>query len=393
MRSLVEQTLNVGGRKHMQEMKRRDTFRPEPILFTIPNFITAGSGRAMLNIIERLDKERFAPVVCVARKGGELDAEVVRMGIPFIEAPFTVPARPYHKLLFRAARAAQVFKPYRFSLWHSFHYSDDYSEPIIARLAGTRNWIYTKKNMSWGSRAWRLRSRLARRIVAQNSVMFERFFPKQQHKVRLIPCGVILNPSAANGSSVELRRKWGFSSDATIVGHVAHFVPVKNHPHLLRALAQTKKNVVLVFAGEFQDSVYVSEVRTLAKELCVENRVLFLGKVRDVPSFLEALDAFAFCSHKESCPVAVLEAMAHRLPSVVTDIPAITEIHKRDQTALVVPKDDFGAFAAALDRLAVDGQRRRELGDAARRRVEENFGIEQEVSEYQRLYLDLLSEG
>ena len=41
-----------------------------PILFTIPNFITAGSGRAMLNIIERLDRERFAPSVCVLKKGG-----------------------------------------------------------------------------------------------------------------------------------------------------------------------------------------------------------------------------------------------------------------------------------------------------------------------------------
>ena len=37
------------------------------ILFTIPNFITAGSGRAMLNIIERLDRRRFAAAVCVMK--------------------------------------------------------------------------------------------------------------------------------------------------------------------------------------------------------------------------------------------------------------------------------------------------------------------------------------
>ncbi len=160
----------------------------------------------------------------------------------------------------------------------------------------------------------------------------------------------------------------------------------------MRALAHTQTNVVLVFAGDFLDLAYVAEVRSLAKQLSIEERVLFLGKVKDVPSFLGALDAFAFCSHMESCPVAVLEAMAYRLPSVVTDIPAITEIHERDQTALIVPQDDVCAFATALDCLAVDAQQRRELGDSARRRVEENFGIDLEVSAHQRLYLDLLSE-
>jgi hypothetical protein len=43
---------------------------PTPILFTIPNFITAGSGRVMFNILTRLDKQKFTPYVCVCRKGG-----------------------------------------------------------------------------------------------------------------------------------------------------------------------------------------------------------------------------------------------------------------------------------------------------------------------------------
>ncbi|MEL7590329.1 MAG: hypothetical protein AAGU17_03410 [Anaerolineaceae bacterium] len=43
---------------------------PTPILFTIPNFITAGSGRVMFNILTRLDRQKFTPYVCVCRKGG-----------------------------------------------------------------------------------------------------------------------------------------------------------------------------------------------------------------------------------------------------------------------------------------------------------------------------------
>ena len=138
---------------------------PTPILFTIPNFITAGSGRAMLNIIERLDRDAFAPSICVLQKGGDLEREIERQGIPLLEHPFTVPARPYHTLLARALAAARPFRPHRFALWHSFHYLDDYTEPLIARLSGAKYWVYTKKNMNWGRRSWSLRSLLATRIA------------------------------------------------------------------------------------------------------------------------------------------------------------------------------------------------------------------------------------
>jgi hypothetical protein len=108
----------------------------------------------MLNIIERLDKSKFAPAVCVLQKGGDLDKEVESQGIPLLEAPFAICARPYSSLFWRAWRAAGPLRGGRYRLWHSFHYSDNYTEPIIARMAGARVWIYTKKNMNWDGRSW-----------------------------------------------------------------------------------------------------------------------------------------------------------------------------------------------------------------------------------------------
>jgi glycosyltransferase involved in cell wall biosynthesis len=361
-----------------------------PLLFTIPNFITAGSGRAMLNIIERLDRDRFAPAVCVSRKGGELDKEVERMDIPLIEAPFTVPARPYTSLPIRVIKAARAFRPYKFKLWHSFHYSDDYTEPMIARAAGASAWMYTKKNMGWGSRAWRLRSFFASGIAAQNAEMLMKFFPNQTRKVRLIPCGINTTSFESNGRDNFLRKDWGFPEGTTVIGHVGHFVPVKNHQHLLKAFALTRRNTGLVLAGDFLDAQYIDEIRKLAAELKIEHRIRLLGNVKDIGSLLKSVDIFAFCSHKEACPVAVLEAMASRLPCVVNDIPAMTEIHRGGETALVVPKDDLLAFAAALDALALDVERRHELGEAAQRRIQNQYTIEREASAYTQFYFDVL---
>ena len=134
------------------------TTPPVPILFTIPNFTTAGSGQALLQIVRRLDRARFAPAIAVLKRGGHLEEEIERLGVPYVEAEFTVAPRPLWSLVRRARRAAAPFRGRGFVLWHSFHYLDDYTEPLVARFAGARAWVYTKKNMSWNRRSWLLRS-------------------------------------------------------------------------------------------------------------------------------------------------------------------------------------------------------------------------------------------
>ena len=169
-------------------------------------------------------------------------------------------------------------------------------------------------------------------------------------------------------------------------------MPVKNHQHLIQSLSQARPNVVLVLAGAFQDAAYTDEVRRLVDSLGMGDRVRFLGAVRDTPGLLRSVDGFAFCSHKEACPVALLEAMACGLPSVVTDIPAMRDIHRSNETGYVVPVGDPSAFSLALDTLAADLQRRRAMGEAARQRVEECFSVQAEAEAYQRFYLRLLND-
>jgi glycosyltransferase involved in cell wall biosynthesis len=102
---------------------------------------------------------------------------------------------------------------------------------------------------------------------------------------------------------------------------------------------------------------------------------------------------FVFCSHKEACPVATLEAMACERASVVTGIPAMRDIHSTGETGLVVPPDDIEAFAIAIDSLANNPAQRRRLGVAARIRVGMRFSLNEEARQYQILYSALLPVG
>lgn len=389
---------------------------PHYILFTIPNFITAGSGQAMLNIIERLDRKRFSPGVCVARKGGDLDREVEAMGIPLIESPFTVPPKPYVTLLWRAWRASRAFvgarrsaasgqrsgspsSPGRFTLWHSFHYADDYTESIIARMAGAKAWVFTKKNMGWDSRAWSLRSRFATRIAAHNSDMMRDFFGAgpSRAKARLIPRGVDSARFTPNSpSKLAVRAQRNIPSDSVVVTCVAQLVAVKGHPTLIQAMADLSE-IHLIIAGNPLDQEYTASLRQQVVQLNLGERVHFLGGVKEVPALLAESDIFVLPTwarwRMEGCPVALIEAMACGKACVATDIPGSRDLVEHGKSGLLVVPEDPRALACALRQLVTSRELRRKLGHAARQRVLDRFTIQREVDAHEDLYEEVLHPG
>lgn len=368
--------------------------QPIPILFTIPNFITAGSGRAMLNICARLDPSRFAPAVAVLQKGGTLDAEVEARGWPLYEIPFAFPARPRWKLPWRAWRASRRLPFRRYRIWHSFHYADDYTEAVVARLAGASAWIFTKKNMSWGGRAWRLRARLAARIVAQNQDMQTRYFdePRLRKKTVLIPRGVDterFHPGVE--PRLDLRRRHGLAKDEPLFGMVGGLLALKGHDAAIRALVHLPRGTLLI-AGSGVEGEPGRALAALVSELGLRGRVRFLGPVSDVPAFLAELDVFIHPTRSsgEGCPVAVLEALASGRATVITDVPGSRDLVEDHVNGRVVPPDAPEALAEALRSLVAEPARRVELGDAARRRILVGYDVDREAAAHAALYEEVV---
>lgn len=351
----------------------------------------------MLNIVERLDRSQFSPAVAVLKKGGKLDAEVERLGVPLLEAPFTLSAKPYATLFFRAWKAAQFFQPYRFALWHSFHYAEDYTEPLIAYLSGAHGWIFTKKNMNWHSRAWLLRSLLAKRIVAQNTDMMKDFFSHWvfKNKTSLVPRGVDANKFQPGvPPRLELRRKFNIPPETILVACVAELVPVKGHPTLIEAIAALS-DIHLLLAGRPMDAEYANQLKQQVDELSLTDRVHFLGGVEDVPALLAESDIFVLPTlgrgRMEGCPVALLEAMACGKACIATDIPGSRNLIVHEQCGLLVSPEDSQSMARAIQSLSTSREKRKAFGESACERAEAFFAIEREVKDHETLYTELLS--
>ena len=358
------------------------------ILYTIPNFITAGSGAALLHIIRRLDRSRFAPAVCVSRRGGSLEREVEALGIPLLEAPFTVPARPLRTLPWRVWQAARAFRTHRFDIWHSFHYSDDYTEPLIAYAAGARAWVYTKKNMSWRGRAWKLRSRLAKAIAAQNTAMLRDFFanPRLSRKTWLIPRGVDTERFRPGlEPKLGVRARFGIGPDVPVAVAVGHLLPVKGHDLLMRAAAAVEGLHVWI-AGAPQDREWAARLEELRRELGLQERVQFLGTVSEIGALHAEADFFVHTSHNEGCPVALLEAMACGKAPVATKIAGVEDVIEDGVSGLLTAPGDVEQMRAAISRLMRDPESRKQLGEAARQRILSHYAIELEVRRHEEMY-------
>jgi colanic acid/amylovoran biosynthesis glycosyltransferase len=133
-------------------------------------------------------------------------------------------------------------------------------------------------------------------------------------------------------------------------------------------------------------------LRYAIEDLGIAEHVQLLGPAppEGVRDLLYRAHAFLHPSVAEGLPNVVLEAMACRLPVVVTDAGGTREAVQDSVEGFVVPPRDAHALADALDRLWRDESLRTRLGRAARARVEADFSLDDQTEAFEALYRELV---
>lgn len=135
------------------------------------------------------------------------------------------------------------------------------------------------------------------------------------------------------------------------------------------------------------------ELKERIGQLNMESRLKILPFRKDVPRLMRALDVFVLPSTSpDPLPTVVLEAMAARRPVVATAHGGALEMVVHEQTGFLAPYHDASAFADIMLLLADDRERRVEMGEAGRQRLELHFSRSHFQSDIRQMIADFLPE-
>jgi len=368
------------------------------VLFIIPNFDTAGSGKALLNLAMGLDKNKFEAHIACLHNRGIFFKIVKESDIPIHVFDYLSPARPIGKLLKNSWKISRILKGIKPDIIHSFHYSADYTEALAAKMAGIP-WVFTKKNMSWGgasARAWKLRSALAKGIIVQNTDMLVQFYP-HRNNVKLIPRGVNIEKFAPKTPDVSVREKMQTELNNRLIICVANFVPVKGIELLLQAfnvLIPYYPNWKLWLVGDDANE-YGQKLKSLVFENNLQAKVLFSGKQSDIVSYLNHAEIFVLPTldegRREGSPVAMLEAMANGKVVIGSAVPGIKDQLKEFPNHLFNPgnwEDLKTKLEVFMKSPSSENQR---LGKQFSELAKRKFSIETEILKHEEFYQTVLN--
>jgi glycosyltransferase involved in cell wall biosynthesis len=211
-------------------------------------------------------------------------------------------------------------------------------------------------------------------------------------KVLTIKNGIDLdNIDTVSATKSEIRSQLGLPSDEVLFGTVGRLARTKGQIYLLRAFTEFVKRIpnsrlVLVGNGPLH-----KELRREAETLGIDSHISFLGFRNDVYEILHALDLFILPSVSEGLALALLEAMAARLPIIATDVGGIPEVFGKGEFGrLVPPRDVHELFSAMLEIYFLDSHKKMRLGENARKRVEEEFTVNRMCQRLAGLYESML---
>lgn len=341
------------------------------ILFTIPNFKTAGSQYVLLNIYCRLSDEIWEPWVLV-----EKFPEYIPDSIPENRRLLLAKEKPLPYI----KKLRKLFRRHAIDLVHSWDYRSSSMEAIACKLSGVP-YVYTKKNNSWSKR-WFVKSILSTHIAYDNPEMKERFFNSSllRKKISFVPHGVdcdLFKPSQIQRSV----------KNQFILGCVGIISPNKNQMFVVKALTQLPDNVVLQLFGK-TDPDYVRTLEKYITDNGLSNRVVFNGFIPNekLVETMRGFDVLVQSSVHEGLPLTILEAMACGIPVLASDSGGGARYLLNFGGGQIFDLDKPDDFLEKIKRFLRDETVRFTSGQSGRRAVEIHFNLSKEVRNYQNIY-------
>lgn len=343
------------------------------ILYTIPNFKTAGSQYVLLSLFRNIDRDIFDPYICIEKFPEAIPNDI--LNDEWIQFTWTGKKSP-DILKFR-----KILKDYKIDVLHSWDYKSNYIEALACRLAGVK-YLYTKKNNAWSKR-WMLKSLLSSYIAYDNPEMKTRFFKSMllRHKISFIPHGVDINVF----KPFEPIEHTTFN--VVCVGNIGDN---KNQLFIVKALKSLPQNIVLHLYGK-EDKEYRKKLDDFIALNNIKERVHFHGFLENVtiPQVYREMDLFVLASYQEGLPVSIIEALACGLPVLSSDSGGGARYILSKGGGYIFDLNNPNSLVDNLKRMATNKEEIKRLSIEGIKNIKANFSVQNEISSYEKVYLKI----
>lgn len=356
-----------------------------------------GAGKCLLTYLRHADRDRFK-VSVVLPKGSLLKPLITELGYPVFEIDAMTDQSLDRRAIRQLKELFSVIKP---DIVHS-HAS--MSARIAARSVRGCKIVYTRHSVFEPS------ARISRGIgklingminnhyadgiiavadAAKQNLIATGVSPK---KIRVILNGVDpvdrLDPVACSLA----REHFGIGVHEPVVAIIARLTPVKGHRYLLEAIRLLKEKDIrarFVIAGTGEAE---HELRALARQLDILDRVTFAGFLSDVTPLYNIMTIQVNASYgTEATSLSLLEGMSLGIPAVVSDFGGNPGVITDLKNGLITPQRDAPALARALARLLTDHELYHRLTAGAKAEFDARFQAPVMCRSIESFYESLLS--
>jgi glycosyltransferase involved in cell wall biosynthesis len=238
------------------------------------------------------------------------------------------------------------------------------------------------------------------RVVAESATLRDEMLARRaelgldEERIEWVFPGIDLSEfDPARFDRVQERKRLGLTDTDLVVGTVSRLIPAKNIKLLLQAFAGLDPAACpgtprLLIVGP--DGGALADLQSRARELGVDERVIFLPATNQVASVMSVMDVFGMTSlHPEGLPTVILEAMAMGLPILTTGTGSIPEV--MDGNGFLLPGFGPEGLANRLQRLLRDTSLRQTMGQRSRV-LASRFALRHSIGRYEEMIFGCLAE-
>jgi glycosyltransferase involved in cell wall biosynthesis len=363
---------------------------PCGVLHVVDCLNVGGTERQMFELLRRLNRRRWRPLLATFKQGGELLSDLRKIGIEptvFNLGGSLTSAEAAISL----ARLAWLIRRENVRVVHAHDFYANVIGVAAAKMARVPAIASRRDLAHWLNPVQRrlltVTLSLSDVVIANAEAVGARVTEREavpMSKLHVVPNGIDVarfDTLAAHEPDPALP-----PSDRPRVAMVASMhLPDKGHADLLQAAALLHARGIRPQWLFVSDGRLRNELEGRAHSLGLD-QVHFLGRRNDVPAILKRVDLVVHPSWAEGFPNAVLEGMCAGKPVIATRVGGIPEVMSEGETGVLLHPQQPEQLADTIAAMLADPERMKALGRAGRARVERLYSLDRMLATVQELY-------